>query len=172
MKEEMDYEEFMDIDEDSLDVEWLEQPKKMVEMVRIAARVKRELDYAKENVSMIRAELGKKIRENPSKYGIDKITEGAINEAILSNKQYRDAQKELIDAQYEHEVASGSVKATEQRKSALENLVKLHGQQYFAGPRVPRNIHEQREEFRKKKANEKTAKNKIGQVLTRKKKKQ
>jgi hypothetical protein len=26
------------------------------------------------------------------------------------------------------------------RKSALENLVKLHGQQYFAGPMVPRDL--------------------------------
>ena len=32
------------------------------------------------------------------------------------------------------------LKAFEQRKDALENLVRLHGQQYFAGPKIPRDL--------------------------------
>jgi hypothetical protein len=34
------------------------------------------------------------------------------------------------------------------RKAALENLVQLHGQQYFAGPKMPRDL---KEEIRKHK---------------------
>jgi hypothetical protein len=32
------------------------------------------------------------------------------------------------------------------RKAALENLVQLHGQNYFAGPKVPRNLSKERDE--------------------------
>ncbi len=46
----------------------------------------------------------------------------------------------VIDAQYEYQMAQGAVQAVEQRKSALENLVKLYGQGYFAGPKTPRDI--------------------------------
>jgi hypothetical protein len=38
----------------------------------------------------------------------------------------------------------------EQRKDALENMVRLHGQQYFAGPRIPRNLTEERQAKQKK----------------------
>ena len=48
------------------------------------------------------------------------------------------------------------------RKKSLENLVILHGQQYFAGPKMPRNISEERE-IKQKSVNEK-----IGSGLKRK----
>jgi hypothetical protein len=46
---------------------------------------------------------------------------------------------------YEAEVLQGAVNAVDHRKDALENLVRLHGLQYFAGPKVPRNLSEERE---------------------------
>jgi len=33
-----------------------------------------------------------------------------------------------------------------QRKDALENLVRLHGQQYFAGPKMPRDVQWERQQ--------------------------
>jgi len=165
--EEMDYEEFMDIDDQSLDVEWLEQPKKMVQMVQQAAFAKKQMDQAKDNVSFVRAELAKKIRVAPEKYGLDKVTETAISGVVDLEKEFRSAQNEFLEARFEYEVAKGSCDATEQRKSALENLVKLHGQQYFAGPRVPRNIGEERQKYREKKAKKKEVNSSIGAKLKR-----
>lgn len=170
MNDEFDYEEFMDIDEDSLDVEWLEQPKKMVQMVKIAAKVKINMERAKDNLAQVKAELAKKVRAAPEKYGIEKITIDAVNDVVQTNAKYIEAYEEYLEAVYENDVASGSVKATEQRKSSLENLVKLHGQQYFAGPKVPRNLSEQATLFREKIQRSKEVKSKIGKRLKRTKK--
>ncbi|MCK9457122.1 MAG: hypothetical protein M0R31_07490 [Candidatus Riflebacteria bacterium] len=160
----------MDIDEDSLDVEWLEQPKKMVQMVKIAAKVKINMERAKDNLAQVKAELAKKVRAAPEKYGIEKITIDAVNDVVQTNAKYIEAYEEYLEAVYENDVASGSVKATEQRKSSLENLVKLHGQQYFAGPKVPRNLSEQATLFREKVQRSKEVKSKIGKRLKRTKK--
>ena len=170
MNDEFDYEEFMEIDEDSLDVEWLEQPKKMVQMVKIAAKVKINMERAKDNLAQVKAELAKKVRASPEKYGIEKITIDAVNDVVQTNAKYIEAYEEYLEAVYENDVASGSVKATEQRKSSLENLVKLHGQQYFAGPKVPRNLSEQATLFREKVQRSKEVKSKIGKRLKRTKK--
>lgn len=170
MNDEFDYEEFMEIDEDSLDVEWLEQPKKMVQMVKIAAKVKINMERAKDNLAQVKAELAKKVRAAPEKYGIEKITIDAVNDVVQTNAEYIEAYEEYLEAVYENDVASGSVKATEQRKSSLENLVKLHGQQYFAGPKVPRNLSEQATLFREKVQRSKEVKSKIGKRLKRTKK--
>lgn len=170
MNDEFDYEEFMEIDEDSLDVEWLEQPKKMVQMVKIAAKVKINMERAKDNLAQVKAELAKKVRAAPEKYGIEKITIDAVNDVVQTDAKYIEAYEEYLEAVYENEVASGSVKATEQRKSSLENLVKLHGQQYFAGPKVPRNLSEQATLFREKVQRSKEVKSKIGKRLKRTKK--
>lgn len=170
MNDEFDYEEFMEIDEDSLDVEWLEQPKKMVQMVKIAAKVKINMERAKDNLAQVKAELAKKVRAAPEKYGIEKITIDAVNDVVQTNAKYIEAYEEYLEAVYENDVASGSVKATEQRKSSLENLVKLHGQQYFAGPKVPRNLSEQATLFREKVQRSKEVKSKIGKRLKRTKK--
>lgn len=170
MNDEFDYEEFMEIDEDSLDVEWLEQPKKMVQMVKIAAKVKINMERAKDNLAQVKAELAKKVRAAPEKYGIEKITIDAVNDVVQTNAKYIEAYEEYLEAVYENDVASGSVKATEQRKSSLENLVKLHGQQYFAGPKVPRNLSEQATLFREKIQRSKEVKSKIGKRLKRTKK--
>lgn len=172
MNDEFDYEEFMEIDEDSLDVEWLEQPKKMVQMVKIAAKVKINMERAKDNLAQVKAELAKKVRAAPEKYGIEKITIDAVNDVVQTDAKYIEAYEEYLEAVYENEVASGSVKATEQRKSSLENLVKLHGQQYFAGPKVPRNLSEQATLFREKVQRSKEVKSKIGKRLKRTKNEQ
>jgi hypothetical protein len=46
-------------------------------------------------------------------------------------------------------MAQAAVNAFEQRKSALENLVRLFGQSYFAGPKMPRDLHWEKEEKEK-----------------------
>ena len=52
----------------------------------------------------------------------------------------------IFHTKYESDMAKGAVRALESKKDALENLVKLHGQQYFAGPKMPRDISWEREQ--------------------------
>ena len=146
----MNYEQDITIDDSALDIEWLEQPQLMIKYIRHASQTSRDLDKAKENLDIVKAEIDLKIRSNPEKYGLEKVTEAAIQNTILTSKQYQEVNQTMLDVKYEAEMAKGAVRAMEQRKDALENLVRLHGQQYFAGPKVPRDLTWERQERQKR----------------------
>ena len=137
---ELEFEEDVRIDADALDVEWLQQAALMGKYCRHAASIANLVDITKERLDVIRAQLDKDIRSAPNKYAIEKITEGAIQGAITLQEVYQQVSRDLINARYEFEMAKAAVRAIDQRKDALENLVRLHGQQYFAGPSVPRDL--------------------------------
>jgi hypothetical protein len=139
----MNYENDIKIDETALDVEWLDQPSLMMKYARILAEARLELDRAKEAVDLIKAKLDKDIRTSPNDYGIGKITESVVENAIIAQPAYVVANQELMQAKYDNDIAYGAVKAIDARKDALENLVRLHGQQYFAGPKMPRDLKEE-----------------------------
>ncbi len=147
----MDYEKDMNIDPNSLDVEWLEQPNLMIKYGRVAAQTKLDMDKAKEKLEVVKAELDKDIRLNPEKYGIIKLTEGVVTSTILLQPEYKEASEAYIEASYEANMARYAVQAISDRKDALENLVKLHGMQYFAGPSVPRDLSKEWEAKQKQK---------------------
>lgn len=144
----MTYDEEIEIDEQALDVEWLNQPKLMLKYTRARAEAQRELDMAKEIRDVTRARVDKAIREDPEKHGVVAgprgITEGGITAAIADHPDYIKANRAYVDSSYEFNVATGVVAAFDQRKTALENLVRLHGQSYFAGPKVPHDLGEMR----------------------------
>ena len=136
----MNYEKDMAIDETGLDVEWLAQPRLTMKYAKIAADTKRKADLAKERLEVVRASIDTEIRKDPEKFGISKVTEGAIQAAIVMNAEYQVASTELIDARYEQDMARYAMQAISDRKDALENLVRLHAAQYFAGPKIPRDL--------------------------------
>lgn len=145
----MEYERDIQIDESSLDVEWLNQPRLMASYCEVAAEAHRKMDIAKERIDFVKAQLNQQIRSDPEGFGVVPgtrgITEGSIEAAVLLQEEYQDASRSHIDARYEYEVATGVVRAFDHRKTALENLVRLHGQAYFAGPSVPRDLPAERE---------------------------
>lgn len=144
-KEKKTYSDDITIDETALDLEWLEQPRLVMKYGKISANAEREYDKTKVALDMVRAELDRKIRTKPDKYGIEKITESVIMNTITGCDEYQQAFEEFLDAKYEYNASRTALTAVIQRKDALENLVRLHGQQYFAGPRIPRNISEERQ---------------------------
>lgn len=148
----MNYEDDLSIDETALDVEWLEQPRLMMRYGQESARAKAKVTQIREKLEVVKAELDKDIRQDPVKYGIDKITEKAIDAVIRADEEYQEVIQSLLEAEYEVNVLTAAVYAMNARKEALENLVKLHGQQYFAGPRVPRDINVEAQKRRESKA--------------------
>lgn len=140
--EKNDYADDLRIDEEMLDVEWLEQPMLFMKYANKYADTQRDLDDVKQKLDILKAELDKEIREKPSEFGIEKVTEGAIQSAILTNVSYQVMYDALLNTKYENDMAKNAVQAFNMRKEALENLVKLHGQSYFAGPKVPHNLAE------------------------------
>lgn len=164
------YEDDLTIDETSLDVEWLDQSARMGRYCRLMAEAQRDvnlakerLDYevarAKEELDFVYATVERAVRGDPASYGVVAgprgVTEDAIKAAIQVHPEYRAAFQANLDAKmaegravaearFRYDLVAGAVRSFDHRKSALENLVRLHGASYFAGPAVPRDLSEMR----------------------------
>ena len=134
------YQQDIEIDPDALDIQWTKQAQTFFKYAELAAKARNKVDRLKESLEVLDANLGLQIRKAPLNYGLEKVTEGALQSCILLNPQHANASKELADAQYELEILAAAVRALDQKKAALENLVRLQGQNYFAAPSVPRDI--------------------------------
>lgn len=130
----------VEINPDALDVEWVKQASLFGEYCVEQATARDTADRAKERLEVYDAGLGLKIRANPAQFGLEKITESSVGAVILLDKEHARLSDELNTARYQLEVIAAAVRALDQKKSALENLVRLQGQNYFAGPSVPRDI--------------------------------
>ena len=160
----MSFERDMVIDVTALDVEWTEQAQLAMRYGRLWVDAKERMEKAKENVKLVQAELNVKINKDPEKYlgeGV-KATGANVEACVMNHKDYKAAREQFLDSVKEHdllEIAKNEISFT--RKAALENLVVLHGQNYFAGPNMPRDLKKEvdkrREsrEFAKNKANAK-----------------
>lgn len=164
----MDYEQDIRIDETALDVEWLEQASLALKYGRHWAIRKRRLTEAEEKIKVIRAELIAEANADPIKCcKKDKPNAADIEAYYRNHKRHKEAKDEWVKAQYEldmAEIAKNEISFT--RKAALENLVRLHGQQYFAGPSIPRDLNWERAQRDKE---QKETSEEIGKGLSRKK---
>lgn len=148
--EENEYAEDIRIDEEMLDWEWIDQPNRMLKYCNVLAKTLRDLDLAKEDLDVVKAGLDKDIRSDPEKFGITgKITEALLDNTITLQADFIAANHKYIECKYEAEMAKSAVRAMDQRKDALENLVRLHGQSYFAGPRTPHDLTSTKPQWRK-----------------------
>lgn len=142
------------IDESAIDIEILQQSELMLEYLHIEADARNDLDRAEDELDVISVELDRDIRRNPEKYEVEKITEPVVSATIKLQKKYSKAHDKALNCKHEYNSAKSAVRAIEVKKTMLENLVKLHGQSYFAGPSVPRDL--QAENAKKqRKSNEK-----------------
>lgn len=150
----------VEIDATALDIEWLEQTRLAIRYARNAAYKNKVAKRWAERVKVLQAELTKKANKNPVKYcHKEKPNLEDIRAYYQTHPRYREAMKEKIEADYQAEYAElAKWEICKSRKDALENLVILHGQMYFAGPHVPRNITKEWEKRRKDKiANQRVA---------------
>ena len=130
-----DTESLISIDENALDREWCNQATRFYDTAVQLADARAELATQKTTVDLVEAELSLKIRTSPSQYTDVKITESVIESLVLTRPAYQQAMTDLDTARHKVDVLQAAVSALDHRKSALENLVKLHGMSYFAQPK-------------------------------------
>ena len=139
---ELDYQKDMQIDPDALDVEWLEQPTLALKYGEYVTGLRLITKQLNEKVKIVRSELIREANEKPEECcKKNKPNAGDIEAYYRSHTDHKQAVEALNKAEYElefAEIAKNEICYT--RKAALENLVILHGQQYFAGPKIPRNL--------------------------------
>ena len=166
----LDYERDMQIDPDALDVEWLGQAGLALRYGRHVCELQRQVAQLRERVKTVRSELIRQANDAPEECCNKTRPNAADIEAYYrTQERYKQAVEEAQEAEYElayAEVAKNEICYT--RKAALENLVVLHGQQYFAGPKIPRNISKEWE----RRQREKAANTKVGRVMRRRKRKE
>jgi len=148
----------LSIDAYALDEEWMDQPSRYKQAADWAAMARKEYDEAKSDLDVVKAELDRDIRTDPSKFNIEvKLTETVIANLILRRPKYRESMQEVIDKKHQLDVMSGLVVALDHRKSALSKLVDLHLASYYSKPKASEKARENVEEVEKRSARRKAA---------------
>jgi len=128
--------EFFGINQNQLDKEWIDQPRFYFQYAKAHADATDTYERSKATLEVVEAELDQKIRSHPEAHGIAKVTEGAITHVMTLHADYQKAHSAMLDAKHDMDVSKAAEWAANARKNALENLVRLHGQQYFSTPQA------------------------------------
>ncbi len=132
----MGYKEDLKIDKYALDEEWLKQPTLFINWAEEFVEAQADRDRKKEQLDLIKAELDNVIRSEPEKFGLAKVTEGAIQNIILTEGSYRDAQDKYLTAIKQAKILDVAKEAFDHKKKALENLTQLFLAGYFANSEI------------------------------------
>ncbi|MHA1591484.1 MAG: hypothetical protein ACTSUP_03335 [Candidatus Heimdallarchaeaceae archaeon] len=132
----------LEIDEYALEKECRDQPCLYAEIGELYVVAKGGARTAKENVDFVRAALDGMIRSDPGKYGLQKVTEGAISSAILLTEEYRSAQVDYLSKQEVSDAFQILLSSAEQRKSMLRDLASLYIYNYYSNTGPNRSVTE------------------------------
>ena len=125
-----------DIDLDRLDEEWLKQPKLYYSAAKELADARLEVDRLKSMMDVAEAELHLDILAHPDTYKLEKTTDAVIKQAVIVHLSKKSVCRKLREAKHLVDLLSSYCTALEHRKRSLENLVSLHGQNYFSRPQA------------------------------------
>lgn len=139
----LDYSDDVIIDESALDIEWLNQPKLALKYGEYYAKCKDRVMRTEEALKLTYAILTNAANEDPDNClgkGI-KPTGNNVEAYVRSHARHKREKQDWMNAMSDYtiaEVAYNQIART--RKDSLEQLVKLHMANYFAGPAVPRDL--------------------------------
>ena len=107
------------------------QPSYYADVAEVAAELKAEVQLAKSNLELAKAEINSDARKNPGKHGLDKVTEGAIQTAVTLDEHVIEAQEAYALACHQHNMMEVLVTAFEHRRSMINNEVQLYSNNYW-----------------------------------------
>lgn len=133
----MDYNKALKIDRYNLEKELINQPQLYMEWALKAIDASTECARAKNRLEITKAEVAKKIRTNPKRYGLqEKATVDAIRQSVETDKKVKRYTKEYLESYRIERVLNEAKNAFQHRKKMLETLVQLNIQLHFAEPKV------------------------------------
>lgn len=128
------------VDPEALDVECVRQAEIFTKWAELAQDAKSRMEALKFDLDTKWALLELKVRKRPGKYGLETLTEAAVKATVSTHPEYLELARRHQGAREESMWLDRAVAALEMKKRMLEELIKLHGLQYFAGPSAPRNL--------------------------------
>ena len=122
----------LQIDPLRLDEEWLGQPQIFYNQAEKAAKAQFDYDEAVSELKRTKAELDRRVRDNPEEHGISKLTETIVEQTVVAQIEYQAADKQVNKTRFRLNIENGAVEALQQRKRALTMLVELWIREYYA----------------------------------------
>lgn len=119
------------IDRAKLDLENSKQPRLYYKYSKPYLEAVREELEAKEKFARAKAQIAQDIRKNPENYDLKKVTEGSIQEVLLTSKEYKEAHSRYLDAVMAKNEMEEKMKVIYQRGHILTNLTRLLETGYY-----------------------------------------
>lgn len=135
MAKELNYDTDTQTDLFNLHLEWVRQSSLMMQYGKEAALAKKKMQVTHERVKVIRSSLIKSIKKlKPN------LTQQQVEAYYRTHPRHKKAKKKHIDAEYTYNMILAAIDSLRHKKSGLEDLVRLHGQQYFSDPNIPKEL--------------------------------
>lgn len=148
------YEDDLRIDRYDLHNEWEQQPFLFMKYAKMAAEADTASKRTKEKMEVTEAELYLTLRKE-KELSKEKFTEASLKAEIKVQDEYQKIYSEYLQSLETQKILSAAVEAFVQRKSALENMVKLYLNNYFAHPSEPKKENSVQESLKEKLGNKK-----------------
>jgi len=126
-----DFKEDCKINKYDLDGEWERQPINFQQWTESLADAINEKEKLKSRMDFLSATIAKKVRSNPRAYGLEKVTDKAIESIITLDPDFSSLSDQFIDANYNMNVLKGAVGALEQKRESLAWLSRLFLKSYY-----------------------------------------
>lgn len=133
-----DLETDLEINKVKLEKEWVQQPQLYLKYAMASAFFQNVLADNEQKAKVLFATLKADAAEDPDAClgsGV-KATNDRCEAYAIQHPDYIKAKQAIIDAKYDADMAMAAVFAMQQRKEALENLVRLQGMELRSEPRV------------------------------------
>lgn len=128
------------INENRLDRECLDQPRRVREAGEAVAEARHKHSQAKAKVDLTEAELRLKILTTPSDWDgasmPEKLTVDVITSLVVTHKDYQEAIADLGQKKYELDLEEALLSGLHHRKGMLEKLIELLAMEYRSDPKM------------------------------------
>jgi hypothetical protein len=131
----LDYKEDMKVDKYNLEIEWERHTQLYLDYMEAEVDAQDIRDRLERRLDLVKAEMDAKVRSNPAKYGIEKVSESAIKSVVTKSTRVQEAQEEYLNAVKRAKKLSGVMKGMEHRKRQLTELDRLFTGGYYSSSR-------------------------------------
>lgn len=133
--EEVDFANDVVVGDSDVLSEWKRQSGLYLHYAVLTAKAEAHKGEAKGRLDLCRSLLDEDIRLNSGNYGLEKVNEAAIKEAVIRQDVYVKCSKDLINRTFNANVMDGVLKALEHKKKALERLADYQLSGYHSEPK-------------------------------------
>lgn len=128
----------LQIDPLRLEVEWTKHPAIFGLWAEKAAESQAVLDEVKSKLDLVKATVDQEVRESPGSFGIEKVTETSVLNAVNLDPRMRVATEKVNEAKKNVYLHKAAVDALEHKKRALTLLAELWVKEYYSELGMPK----------------------------------